>query len=345
MWIREADMGHSHSHGAADGNYFLDQLFTILTCGGLGLVAVLMYQTGTVSRILVPMFYYPLLFGGLILLGMVFVRAVAVWKLAGARAAAAGSGDGDEYTSGISNGHEHAHSHGHEHAHSHEECEHDDLDGEECGHEDAHSHSHAHAHAHSHGDEAEHHDHGWAPWRYMVLAVPIFLYFLGLPREGFSTKIVDRQTSHGSTQDPRRQALSLVAGGPVMTRVLRKATPTERDQLTFKQLSEIAALPSQQEYYDGDIAILRGQFIPLNDREFTLMRVNRTCCVADEVILETRIVSPEPIQGKERFQWVKVRGMISFEKNEKGKWIPVLTLNSSDDVSTNVEPTTDANIP
>jgi uncharacterized protein DUF1980 len=340
-------MSHSHAHGEAQGNYFLDQLFTILACGGIGLVAVLMYQTGMVSRILVPMFYVPVLIGGLAILAMAMVRAVAVWQLAGARAAAHNQDANefsDEHGHSHSHGHDHSHSHGdhgHEHAHSHGECEDGNSHDEECGHD----HAHSHAHAHSHDEGEDQHDHGWAPWRYMVLAVPIFLYFLGLPREGFSTKVVDRQTSHGSTQDPKRQALSLLAGGPVMTRVLRKATPDERTELTFKQLSAIAALPSQHEYYDGDIAILRGQFIRVNDREFTLMRVNRTCCVADEVILETRIVSPEPIQGIDQYQWVRVRGLISFEKNEKGKWIPVLSLNGNNDISTNVEPTTDANIP
>jgi hypothetical protein len=341
-------MGHSHAHGAVDGNYFLDQLFTILTCGGLGLVAVLMYYTGMVGRILVPMFYIPMFIGGLVLIGMVLVRAVAVWQLAGARAAASRDAENLEYGHSHSYGHAHSHSHGDygdENSHTHEECDHDHSADEECSHDHAHSHSHSHAHAHSHDEGEDHHDHGWAPWRYMVLAVPIFLYFLGLPREGVSTNIIDRQTSHGTTQDPKRQALSLVAGGPVMTRVLRKAEPIERQELTFKKLSEVAAVPSQQEYFDGDIAILRGQFVPLNDREFTLMRVNRTCCVADEVILETRIVSPDPIQGIQAQQWVRVRGMISFEKNEKGKWIPVLTLNGNSDISTNVEPTTDANIP
>ena len=45
---------HAHAHAEAEGNYFLDQLFTILVCGALGLVAVLMYYTGMLQRILVP---------------------------------------------------------------------------------------------------------------------------------------------------------------------------------------------------------------------------------------------------------------------------------------------------
>lgn len=334
-------MSHSHAHGEAQGNYFLDQLFTILACGGVGLVAVLMYRDGTVSRILVPMFYVPVFIGGLAILAMAMVRAVAVWQLAGARAAAASHDEENhDHGHGHSHGHEHSHSHGHDHAHSHdEECGHSHSHGDECGHD----HSHAHAHADAEGEEQ--HNHGWAPWRYMVLAVPIFLYFLGLPREGLYSKGIEQQTSRGSTQDPKRQGLSLLAGGSAMTKVLRKTDPATH-VLPFKKLSEAAAIPSQQEIYEGDYGILRGQFIPLRSgQEFTLLRVNRTCCVADEVMLEIRIIAPEAIQGLLPEQWIRVKGLISFQRNEKGKWIPVLTLQSNDDIDPYAEPTTDANIP
>jgi hypothetical protein len=179
----------------------------------------------------------------------------------------------------------------------------------------------------------------------MVLAIPVFLYFLGLPREGFSSKLVDRQTSHQETQDLKRQGLSMLVGGPAWTKALRREVP-DVFQLKFKELTEAAAIPSRQDQLEGNIGILRGMFLPLkSSNEFTLLRVSRTCCVADEVMLETRIVSPEAIQGVEPYQWVWVRGLISFQKNEKGKWIPVLTLNSNDDITPNAEPTTDANIP
>ena len=44
-------------------------------------------------------------------------------------------------------------------------------------------------------------------------------------------------------------------------------------------------------------------------------------------------------------EWVRVEGPISFQKNEKGKWIPVITLANNDQIDTNVEPTTDADAP
>jgi hypothetical protein len=289
------------------------------------------------SRILVPMFYVPVLIGGIAILAMVIIRAVAVWKLAGTRGAANTANEHDH-----DHGHSHGHSHGHEHSHAHEDCGHEHSHGhEDCGHDHGHGNGDASEHEHSHGDE-EAHDHGWAPWRYMVLAVPVFLFFLGFPREGLYLRAKPEDKLQ---QSPNRQGLSLLAGGPALTKALRKQEP-KRMNLRFKELTEAAAIPARQEVYEGDIGIIRGQFIPLrtSDREFTLLRVDRTCCAADEIMLETRIEAPEAIQGIYPEQWVRVEGLISFQKNEKGKWIPVISLKSNDDI-TFAEATIDANIP
>ena len=336
-------MAHAHAHGEAEGNYFLDQLFTILTCGGVGLVAVLMYQTGMLSRILVPMFFVPVLLGGSAILALVVVRAIAVWQLAGARREL----NSQEHSDYQEHPHAHAHSHSHGDADNHEDCGHDH--GTDCNNEHSHSHAHSHDHDHSHAaapQEDHGHDHGWAPWRYMVLAIPVFLYFLGLPREGLSDRQVRDSISSSLQNDPRREGLSILAGGSAMTPVLRKPFP-QRFQLKFKELTEAAAIPARHGIYDGDIGIIRGQYVPLrtSDREFTLLRVDMTCCVADQIYLETRIIAPDPIQGIQPYQWVRLEGLISFQKNEKGKWIPVITLASNDAIDPNAEPTKDANAP
>lgn len=317
---------HAHAHGEGEGNFFLDQLFTILTCGAVGLVAVLMYTTGMLSRILVPMFFGPVLAGGVAILVLVAVRAVAVWQLAGARRAV------------LARAEEHAHEHEHSHAGSGHSHDHDD---ENCSHDHAHSHGEecGHDHAHSHGDG---HDHGWAPWRYMVLAIPVFLYFLDLPRPG-GRSIPEGKGSSQLTQAPQRQALAALAGGPVLTKALRKTEP-RRLTLKFNELSEAAAVPSRHEIYEGDIGVIRGQYNPLvksDGRDFTLFRWKMTCCSADAVPMETRIEAPMPVQGIQKDQWIQVEGLISFQKDEKGKWVAVLTLKSNDDISF-AEPTTDS---
>ena len=326
---------HAHAHGEGETTYFLDQLFTILAAGATGVVAILMYQTGMLGRILVPMFFKPVLIGGVAILVLAVIRAIAVWQLAGARRQAEADAEAAHqgHDHGHSHSHSHSHSHGHDHAHSHgEACDHDHDHEGACDHDHSHGHAHAHAHSQAAADDDHGHDHSWAPWKYMVIAIPVFLYFLGLPREGFSGSERDKYRSMGALSNPNRKAMSLLAGAPAMTKVLRKGEPREL-RLGFKELSEAAAMPARHEAYEGDIGIIRGEFAPLpgSDREFTLVRWNMTCCRADAIMLETRIVAPEPVRVQEQ-QWVQVSGVISFERTEKGKWIPVLTLRSNDDI-------------
>ncbi len=305
-------VAHAHSHGEPGGNYFLDQLFTILLCGALGIAAVAMYfNEPLLIRILVPAFFVPVLAGGLVLLALVAIRGIAVWQLAGAAKSA---------KSGSTPDHGHAHSHGNSHAHD-----------ENCGHDHGHAHAHSHAAdpAHAEGDE---HDHSWVPVRYLVLAVPFFLFILGEPRRAFSTSEVRGSTGGGLSVSPKRQALAFLAGGPSLTRVLKKSEVDQRIlQLRFKELVEAAAIQALHETYEGDIGLIRGQFmaIPGNDSEFTLFRVDRTCCISDQIILDVRIASPLSVQslGLAEGEWVSVRGVIAFERDEKKKkWVPVLQL-------------------
>jgi uncharacterized membrane protein YraQ (UPF0718 family) len=50
--------------------------------------------------------------------------------------------------------------------------------------EPGHGHSHGHSHSHGNGNG---HDHGWSPWRYVVLLLPVALYFLVLTNPTFDT--------------------------------------------------------------------------------------------------------------------------------------------------------------
>jgi hypothetical protein len=166
----------------------------------------------------------------------------------------------------------------------------------------------------------------------MVIAVPVFLFFLQLPRDGLTANQL-RGTGGDLKASPNRQAVSYLVGGSALTKALRKTQP-ERRLLAFNELTQAAAVPVRQEALEGDIGVLRGQFIPerSSDREFTLLRVDRTCCAADETLLEIRILAPESIQGFKMEDWVQVEGLISFQQNARGKWIPVITLRSNDDI-------------
>lgn len=161
-------MGHGHDHAEDRTTYYIEQLCTIGVCGAFGGIAVMMYKRDILKLFLDPKFHPFVLWAGIALLVMVVVRAVAVWRSAG------------------QTGHSHEHAHDHEHGadcpdHGHA-CSHDHS------HDHNHPHTHEHAHDHQHDQAHEHgHDHGWNPWRYAVLLLPIVLYFLNLPNQGFSS--------------------------------------------------------------------------------------------------------------------------------------------------------------
>jgi uncharacterized membrane protein YraQ (UPF0718 family) len=168
--------------------YFMDQLFAIAVCGALACITLVLWQSGLLGRMIHPKFHPLVLTGGLILLGLVTIRAIAVWLEAGQL----------QSTSPSSHGHSHGgqpctHDHGgqatavtpsvplapvtpsHAHTHSH-------GDGAACTHDHG---AAAIAPAAPTVDEHAGHSHGWAPWRYIVLLLPILLYFLALSNPVF----------------------------------------------------------------------------------------------------------------------------------------------------------------
>src|SRR5262249_29713539 len=125
--------------------------------------------------------------GGFGLLALIGFRAAAVWRMAGIPQGA--------------HGHEHGDGHAccdHEHGHEHGDLHHGHAESVKTAAEVTgtvtpmtppvtvphahHHHDHSHAHGgHSHAHGGHDHEHGWAPWRYMVMLVPVILGFLGLP--------------------------------------------------------------------------------------------------------------------------------------------------------------------
>jgi hypothetical protein len=133
-----------------------------------------------------PEFFPLVLATGVTLLVIVLLRAAVLWREVGKKQAA--------------HAHHH-HDHGHDH-HHHEGCGHDHAHhhehGAACDHDHDHHHEHVQpaeaatgvgtlamaapaVHTHTLGHSHDDHDHGWAPWRYVVLLVPMMLFLLGLP--------------------------------------------------------------------------------------------------------------------------------------------------------------------
>jgi len=290
-------MAHEHFHEEDARSYFLDQLCTIGICGALGVVMILLERSGALRSILVPVFHGPVLWGGIALVLLVLVRAVAIW-----------------ISSGKLSEHTHSHDHGHDHAHDHDHCHHEH--GHACdhdhGHEHAHEHSHEHAHDHGHEHEHAHdhshehghshaqahdhgHDHGLAPWRYAVLLLPIVLYFLNMP------------APPASAQDE-----------PLEEGVVNPG---------FQETEQMASSKELRDEWTGKTIRLKGQFSEgPNDKSFSLFRLKMTCCAADAYPMKILIRSPDSVSVRSG-QWVKVTGVLTFQQDRKGdKFIPILDV-------------------
>ncbi len=178
---------HSHAHAEDRSSYYLDQLFMIGVCGALAGVTIMLWQSGVLSTMLHEKFHIWVAMGGISLLAIVILRAVAVWLSV------------DEQ--------EEPHEHGPGCGHDHGPERHPGGGGGTAAIQPApggggaalalvpaasHSHAHSHSHSHSHGDG---HDHGWAPWRYVVLLLPVVLYFLVLSQPSFSRDLNDQPSN------------------------------------------------------------------------------------------------------------------------------------------------------
>lgn len=312
-------MGHSHSHDHDANAYYVEQICTIAVCGALGGVTIMLYKQGLLGLILAEKFHIWVLLGGIALLVLVAIRALALWSEAG--------------KAGV-------HSHDHDHAHDHEQgdCGHEHGN---CGHHHEHAHDIAaapqaaglplvhshHEHGHDHGHDHNHdhdHSHGWAPVRFLPLLIPVVLYFLGLPNEGFST---DRAALDMDTAD-------LKAGGDV-------GDKGYDPNLGFLELKDAAYDPVRRDFYQGKTVKLKGQFASRGeDTMFSLVRFKISCCAADAVPLNAVIliddsklpkdatadqkrITPGQLQGK----WVEVRGQVQFRpRKNRDDFITVILV-------------------
>jgi hypothetical protein len=278
-------MAHDHAHGDRNA-YYLDQLFTIAVCGALGGVAVMLWYSGKLGLMLAPKFYLWVLLGGITLLALVFIRALAVWRSV------------DEPVDTPAHDHDHAHC-GHDHPH----CDHDhgiQTEAQTTGISAAvapAAHHQGHSHGHSHGGE-DGHEHGWAPWRYVVLLLPVVLYFLNLPNQGFSA-------------DAAGNLNGVELSAPTSVR------STGQADIGFAALQQASLTPESRDYYEGKTITLTGQYSGNDPKRFTLIRYKIACCAADAVPLNAVIMidpsSTEKIDPDEyRNQWVEVKGRVHF---------------------------------
>ncbi|MCS6852666.1 MAG: hypothetical protein NZ700_16035 [Gemmataceae bacterium] len=287
-------MAHSHHHD--DPSYYLEQLCTIGIGGALGGVCIMMYQQGMLRHILAERFNLPggitlpfhafVLWGGIVLVGLVTVRAVTLWFSVGECQ---------------HHGPHHDHPH-HGHDHHPETPEPSPMAGQPA--------------------EAHHgHEHAWNPWRYIVLLLPVVLYFLNLPNAGFSQDYIARQFRKNDELE-NTGIVSVPAKG------------SQPIHLGFLELDRAAGVEKKREEFEGEIGRLQGQFVAgSSSREFSLARMLIRCCAADVVPLRVIVISPTDLPPFEPMQWVEVTGQIQFRKvKDRNEYVPILQLASPADV-------------
>jgi uncharacterized repeat protein (TIGR03943 family) len=311
-------MGHAHTE---DGTtYYMEQLCTIGICGAIGGVAIMMWHEQLLKWILSSFFHPFVLLAGIALLVLVLIKAIGLW-LAVAEPKV--------------HDHDHDHDHDHHHHHDHEHC-HDHDHGEAVATNAtrtpleltssvseplAHTHTHHDHHDHDHEHPHDHgHDHGWNPWRYAVLLLPVVLFFLGMPNQGFSDDHLKRQIGGGQLEDSSVIMLT------------RKGTETLHPSI--EQLEKAVYNQQQRELYEGTMVQLKGQFVPgSQNTEGTLVRLKMTCCAADVIAIRVKIVSPTPIPAMPPEQWVEITGQIQFRKLQgRDEYVPVIQVTSPEDI-------------
>jgi hypothetical protein len=327
-------MDHQHE----EDTYFLDQLCMIALSGAFGAICLAMYfiQQGMLYRLLAPQFHPFVLASGITLLVISLVRGAVLWNEAGVRRAALADAD-HHHDADCGHLHEDC---GHDHAHSHAHAQVHDEHGHSHSHAHAHSHSHAHGHSHgqSHGSHADH-DHAWAPWRYVVLLIPIILFLLGLPSR--PPQIVAKEIVIDTRAEAEHAArlTALGASGWQQLGFLAASVQDQADQtpipVNFKRLETMSSSPGEREHWKGKTVSVKGQFMPQTDRLFRLVRLSIQCCAADAVQLDVPILAREPVTDVKREEWVIVTGRVDF-REVQGKQTAVVLVNRR----SGVQPTT-----
>jgi hypothetical protein len=290
-------MAHDHHHHHEPDTYYLEQIFTIAVCAALAGVTIMEWWSGRLIFFLSARYHLLAVGGSVLLLALVLIRAIAVWtSVAEPRAVPVHSHD-----------HNHDHDHHHDHDHDHGDCGHDH--DHDHGHDHGHDHDHDHDHGHGHHD----HEHGWAPWRYVVLLLPVVLYFM-LPPEGLSG------SDSGIGVDKVGEAKNVADKGVDF-------------QVGFQELERASLTEGSRAEYEGKTVRLVGKYVGDSERSFTLVRYKMNCCAADAMPLNS-VIMIDPQNKKDKIpysqlrgKWVQVTGRVQFlERKDTQTFVTALVL-------------------
>ena len=286
-------MANEHHHHDNATEYYIEQLIGIGISLSIAYVCIMLWWPFPIyggdgqiisygrklSIILHPKFHFWVLTGSIILLGFVSVRIIALWLESGKLKSDHKHVHGPD----CNHGHEHEHDHNHNHVHG-PDCNHEHKD-ESLGHEDC-------GHDHSHGS---------APVRFIVLLLPIVLFFLNVPNEVFSNvKGVDL-SQFGEVGTVAEKGIDFNVG--------------------FLQLEMASMTQESRNHYEGKTVRLIGKYVGEEEKRFSLIRFKINCCAADAVPLNAVMMvdpnSPEKLAWKKYAnKWVQVTGRVHFLKRK-----------------------------
>lgn len=284
-------MAHGHTHDHA--GFYAEQICTVVISGALGAVASILYLQGTLRFMLAEKFHIWVLLGGITLLALAIVRVMGLGRALAARR--------------VGQNHAGLHEHGHEHP---AEDHHHHKDRGHCDHGHAQEHEFQPVAA-----DCDHgHDHGWSPWRYALLLLPIVLFLLQLPNQGFSSM---KEMDVTGLDTGRQKVLS-------KEKVIH---------LSAYDLGRAANRPEERDYYEGATGVIQGQLVPKGDdgRLFTLVRYKMACCAADAVPINVLIVTADPVTHVQAGDWVEVSGQMQFRARGR-EFVPVIQVSENQDI-------------
>jgi hypothetical protein len=298
----------AHFHEDSD-TYYLDQLCLIALSAAFGGVCLTLYfiKQDMLNLMLGIQFHDFVCASGCVLLGFAILRSVILWRAVGKIKQHEHSHDGHTHD------HAHEHHHHHEHEHTHD-----------------HHHDHVHEHHHPHGGDCCHdhgpedHDHAWAPWRYVVLLIPVFLFMLGLPRDppGVAAMTTDIKTHDAPVTNASLVALSGQTPQPAWACVLLAAMLNPTEKPMSLDYAALESAPNTKPEWHNRWATVKGQYggSTNNDHVFFLVRYRIQCCGADAVRLNVPIVVSDSL-SKLKFKngdWVRVTGRIDYRPGPAG---------------------------
>jgi hypothetical protein len=323
------DHTHAHEHDHEGGDsYFIDQLCMVGLSGAFGVICLCLWfwKFAMLGLMLGEQFHLYVLLSGIVLTVLAFTRGVLLWQQSRDPAFLK------------THDHDHAHEHKHDHAiqekapHAHGvqslpmqplggACGHDHATGEACGHDHA-------PPGHGDHDEADH-DHGWAPWRYVVILVPIILFLLGLPDKPPSIIASERSVLTMATL-PEIACFGAAYDAAEALKVTGKAK-----RINFKDLELMAADKAQRDYWNDQVVEVVGQYSPIGNSNqlFMLVRFKISCCANDALQLNVPMASRQPITGISKGDWVKVTGRVEFREDANSRQQTVLIISKASDVA------------